>query len=339
MKYNKEVKRSQWLWSLLGRYYKGMVNDRERQIVEDWKPTSEEDSELDQRIVDEQCEEIWYRLEHCLPEESIRKTKRWQLSVMLYRVAAVAASILLLVWGGIAYFLDRETPSLSNAWVAKENLQKEYVETTDSIRKETLPDGSVVCLNNNTRLAYIPGLFNHQLREVWLEEGEAFFEVRPDSCKAFIVYHGDLRTIVRGTSFNIRFYKDLSEDIVSVRSGKVEVRADSLLVGSLVRGEAISHERSSGNFKRTSCSDTEFMAWMNHRLVLHQANVAELSLRIEQLYQKELVIEGNAMRNMRLSVSFPSECSLENVMSVLSELYEVDYREDGNRLIIFKRPT
>ena len=56
MKYNKEVKRSQWLWSLLGRYYKGMVNDRERQIVEDWKPTSEEDSELDQRIVDEQSE-------------------------------------------------------------------------------------------------------------------------------------------------------------------------------------------------------------------------------------------------------------------------------------------
>lgn len=62
-------------------------------------------------------------------------------------------------------------------------------------------------------------------REVWLQ-GEAYFEVSPDTLRPFIVRSEKLRVRVTGTRFDVRAYPDEETVDVSLVSGKVYVRPD-----------------------------------------------------------------------------------------------------------------
>ena len=330
------MKKTTWLWLLFNRYYSGKANARERHIIETWHPFSEEKSELDSESLERGCDEIWNSLsEKYLENTDIEKEKERFLAVSFRKVAMIAALFVLILFSLESLF-DRTEPRMLRERLVMALSQKEYFETTDSIRKVELPDGSIVYLNCHTRLAYLPKLFNRERRDVWLEDGEAFFEVASNKEKAFVVHHGRLRTIVRGTSFNIRSYKTLGGDVISVRSGKVEVQTGSSLLGLLTRNEEIVYDRVSEEYRRGMNDASDFTAWMKHRLVLKNATVAELKLRISQLYHKDLVFEQGVLSGICLSASFNASCSLENVLDVISELYGVDYKEENDRVIFYK---
>ena len=93
-----------------------------------------------------------------------------------WKYLSIAASIALLLLTGII-LADKEP---------EQGLV--YYETTavpDAKTKITLPDSSVVWLNANACLRY-PREFSGQARQVEIK-GEAFFEVRKDEKKPFIV--------------------------------------------------------------------------------------------------------------------------------------------------------
>lgn len=90
-------------------------------------------------------------------------------------------------------------------------------------RTATLPDGSLIELNTDTRAVvryYADG------REVDLETGEANFSVAADASRPFVVRAGRAAVRVTGTRFNVRRLEDATE--IAVSAGSVEVRADSL---------------------------------------------------------------------------------------------------------------
>src|SRR3546814_15170548 len=88
-----------------------------------------------------------------------------------------------------------------------------------SIRREILPDGSIVWLKPNTWISF-PPTFASSKREVKME-GEAFFEVTTDASSPFVVYSGDLVTRVVGPSFNITAYGEGTMEEVTDYTGKV----------------------------------------------------------------------------------------------------------------------
>ncbi len=89
----------------------------------------------------------------------------------------------------------------------------------------TLADGTKVWLNAESRLEF-PDRFNGNTREVRLQ-GEAYFEVKKDVKRPFIVHTDYLSTRVLGTSFDVRAYsrKDASVTLVS---GRVQVKTGDL---------------------------------------------------------------------------------------------------------------
>ena len=109
-----------------------------------------------------------------------------------WKYLSIAASIALLLLTGII-LADKEP---------EQGLV--YYETTavpDAKTKITLPDSSVVWLNANACLRY-PREFSGQARQVEIK-GEAFFEVRKDEKKPFIVRTDGIGIRVLGTTFNV----------------------------------------------------------------------------------------------------------------------------------------
>lgn len=103
-----------------------------------------------------------------------------------------------------------------------------YVTQTNSANKPvlvSLPDGSSVMLQKGSHLRY-PRQFSAGKRLVHLT-GEAFFEVAKDPNRPFFVYTNELVTKVLGTSFNVRAYTTDKQVVVTVRSGRVAVFAQS----------------------------------------------------------------------------------------------------------------
>jgi len=80
---------------------------------------------------------------------------------------------------------------------------------TDQVKTDTLPDGSMITQNKNSTISYIGGA----TRNVELT-GEAFFNVKHDPNKPFIIKVNDVLITVIGTSFNVKSNNKTTEVIV-----------------------------------------------------------------------------------------------------------------------------
>jgi transmembrane sensor len=85
-----------------------------------------------------------------------------------------------------------------------------------------LPDGSKVELGAGSR---ITTQYSDAMRGVTVDSGEAFFSVKKDAHRPFVVTAGNLRVIAVGTAFNVRRGDD--RVVVAVQEGKVRVSDSS----------------------------------------------------------------------------------------------------------------
>ncbi|VFR34708.1 Iron siderophore sensor protein [plant metagenome] len=105
-------------------------------------------------------------------------------------------------------------------WLRSGALQYEAsLDTMDGTRQEIpLPDGSLLNLNANTRLRVT---FREKRRHVALETGQAFFTIRADKARPFVVQAGDATITVTGTRFDV--WHDALGTRIAVASGTVRV--------------------------------------------------------------------------------------------------------------------
>lgn len=126
-----------------------------------------------------------------LPEPT--RTSVRMLAACGWRGMAVACGVVLMLGAG-AVLVHLNTPE----FVA------DYATAAGELRRETLPDGSVVTLNTRSHLTvhYYPNR-----RGVQLAQGEALFEVAGDAERPFTVVAADVRVRVTGTRFAVRQYE------------------------------------------------------------------------------------------------------------------------------------
>lgn len=152
--------------------------------------------------------------EHFLHAVTPRRSPLFKLSTRWI----TAAAVLLLVTGAILFKQYRQSADVLPI------IQSSFVKVYNG--KQTpkllqLTDGSIVVLKSRSEITY-PLKFGVTNREVFLK-GEAFFEVRKDSLKAFLVHTGNMVTKVLGTSFTVSAYDGDNGFRVMVNTGKVQV--------------------------------------------------------------------------------------------------------------------
>lgn len=317
-----------WLAQLFERYTNGQATEKEKEIIENWNADSGKTAyNATETEVKEGCNAIWQKLtvEFGFEQETpkpIVKQKIIRLSPFIKY--AVAATVILFAGIGTYFYTSKET--IQNKGSQQYAHNKTYFESKKGEHLEiTLPDGSTIHLNSNTKVAIIKTEFNTKNREFWLEEGEAFFEIAKNPEKPFIIHSSSLQTTVLGTSFNIKAYKELDETSVSVRDGKVQVKHQGNLLGVFTKNKQITLNKTTGSSIKSEANWEDAASWMENRLVMNGANAKELKLRLKQHFNVTVEIKNNKLDGKLLSSSFRSDVSLKEVLNGISLLYDIKY--------------
>ncbi len=199
--------------------------------------------------------------------------------------------------------------------------------------KLMLKDSTTIKMNTQSSLIY-PDRFSANSREVYLK-GEAFFDVKRDESRPFIVHVGNLDVRVLGTSFNIRFYPEEETLDVSLVSGKVEVvRNDSVKLTLSPNTEAVLN-RSTGQLTKASFDPYYKLAWKENIIRFNKASFEEIVKELERWYGVEFIYDQRIV-----SDGFTGEfenMSLENILSGISHSLGFEFEIEGQQIKIFTK--
>lgn len=279
-------------------------------------------------ILQKESQELIYMAENRKKRLSDRKQK-------IFRLTAAAAVVVLLLVSSISYWIkkDNSTDILTPLYAS----EKIYFQTTMSeVRTITLEDGSVITLNGGTNLSINELQYNKEFREVWLDEGEVFFEVAQNPEKPFIVHHGGLNTVVKGTSFNIKAYKQLEFNTVTVATGKVVVNNDSENIGILTPNKELNFDLVRRKTQITETNSQHASGWRNGYYVLNNAGKDELKLRLEQCFGVKVNYQNEVFNNLKFNSILEKGTHLEDVLDRLCGIYHIKYRINDNEIYIYK---
>ncbi|MCG8306667.1 MAG: FecR domain-containing protein [Cytophagales bacterium] len=193
-----------------------------------------------------------------------------------------------------------------------------------------LPDGSIVTLNSSSSIAY-NSPFDSTCREVFLS-GEAFFSVRRDSLKPFIVVAGETKTTVLGTSFNINTSSDQVE--VALVTGVVKVERNSGEIVNLSPGESAVIQQGK-NIRKLPFNKDVITSWKNGILYFDDTSLREVFNKIEQWYGIDITHNEFPYFSDNYAGYYDNQ-NLEQVLNGLSFVYDFEFEILDNHKVNIK---
>lgn len=198
-----------------------------------------------------------------------------------------------------------------------------------------LPDESIVYLNASSTLTF-PEVFSDAERTVELT-GEAFFEIIKDPAKPFIVKANNIKTVVLGTSFNVRSFEADSAVEVSLVAGKVRVVREHTVPGNqellLLPGEQLTYHKADSSFEKSNFKVLDATGWKDGVLVFNNTDFAGFIEKLEQWYGVEIEVTGQPSEKWHVNGHFDNE-SLKEVLVGIQFVYDIDYTIHGNRVTL-----
>jgi len=198
-----------------------------------------------------------------------------------------------------------------------------------------LPDGSTIILNDKSSITYDQNDFDKETREVTLS-GEAYFDIKRNEKKPFIVHTGKVSTKVLGTAFNINAY-DTSDNIeVTVERGKVQVGDVKKTYGIITPNQQIKVNKNTLDFQQNNIKIETAIAWKSNYLILDDINMEEAVALISQKYKVSIVLENENIKKCRITASFLNEEDLDHVLKVVCSVIETTYHYNQNNAIVLE---
>lgn len=241
----------------------------------------------------------------------------------LLRIAAVVIPTLVLA-GGIYHFSQREQ-------------MIQVITAYGETKQIMLPDSSEVWLNSGSTFQY-PSKFKKGTRHVRLE-GEAYFSVRKDVSKPFIVNTNQLSVKVLGTEFNVKAYLGDSKAIATLNTGKIEVNTVSNQSRILNPNEQLTYNNKTAGIDITEVQANDISAWTNGQLFFTDASFREILQTLERRFSVSFETSPNiGVSEQGYTVKFLQNDNLEQVLNILGDVVGgFTYQKDGNTIKIMSK--
>jgi len=316
--------------NLIPKYILGEISAEERDLVDNWVKAEPENEKLFQEF-----QKVWEYagkadlIDGILPKYNIDDEWDHQLKLIVeekdeskeisiapqkssFTWLRVAASIVLVMIAGFsAYYI---MGGFGTSYYA-ENETEEV----------SFKDGTIVTLNTGAEISYKKS-YNKNSRIVKFE-GEAYFDVSPDTEKPFIIETVDARIRVVGTSFNVRAIP--SEEIVEVivTSGEVLLlnKSGDKAVALKVHDKG-TYNRSTDIVTRIDNNNPNFMSWRTRVIEFENSSLENVVVTLNKIYpDKQISLKVSETGDCSITVSFEGQ-SLDAILNVLESTLDIEYQ-------------
>jgi transmembrane sensor len=216
---------------------------------------------------------------------------RWR--PILFRTAAA-----LIVMGAVGAFAFRyEEPA---------PVEKAYTTVVGATKEIKLADGTTIELNTNSKLRVSIG--RHR-RYVWLDRGEAYFQVAHDESRPFVVTVGKRRITDLGTKFLVRRGREQVE--IAVSQGRVRLEAadeaHTFAPVELIKGEVVvANDKQIVVKTKTPKKLADELGWRHGVLVFDHTTLADAAREFNRYNEGKLIIEDPEVAQLTIDGTFRS---------------------------------
>jgi transmembrane sensor len=197
----------------------------------------------------------------------------------------------------------------------------------------SLPDGSTVTVEAGSELTYAPGYGVSGKRDVYLE-GQAFFDVRHDSSRPFIVHAGKLSVTVLGTAFNVKAFSGEGDITVTVKRGKVRVSDPVKTIGTITPLQQIIYNKHQENSIQKSVKSEKYLEWRKQDCLFDNLTISEVAGLLEDRFNVRILIDEEAAISERFTATFPQNQGLEDALNSICEFNGAEYSYDKEKGIV-----
>ena len=310
---------------LLKKYFEGQCSSEEKQKVEKWFNSTNENVSEDEvfKGINKKSLKtgIWKEVK---PGSTATATRRSWFSPL-----GIAASALI-AFATVYFVYQSQLPA--NSRQASETTYRTIKALRGEKKHFTLEDGTVIHLNSDSEFR-VPTHFSDTVRMVHLS-GEAYLEVVPEKPRPFTVITANSTIRVLGTAFNVRAYADEPMTTVVVSEGSVRfsgVRGNSIV---LTDNELGTFTPDNGKIHHQKTSAAMHTVWKDNRLVFNNQSLEEIALTLERWFNVQVIIKSKKQKYNHFTGSYQN-VTLPVLMKDMSRVMQFDYELNENKLTIY----
>lgn len=315
---------------LIGKYLAGEAERDEIHLVESWaKENDENRKHLEHcKLIFEKTFEVkqlqefdtdaaWSKMKSKMHGSQLRTIGSADMGPAKNYHWMIAASIMVMM--GIGFFAYR--------MIAPTPVQPVQLVAKTETKADTLPDGSGVFLNKKTELTYTYDKKerNHRVNLT----GEAYFKIRHEEDKTFIIDASGVYIKDIGTAFNVKAYPDSNTIEVFVEEGSVMFYTDTDSgVYLSAKGKGI-YDKITKTFNIEK-PEENVLAYKTRLFTFNDTDLQSVVLALNNVYDKRIVIDRN-LSNCHLTVSFNNE-DIDEIAAIIAETLGLSAIESANEI-------
>ena len=262
-----------------------------------------------------------------------QSAKSSRLVIRRFVRIAVAASVLI-AFGIVGYLLGEKQ------FFSAGNLQSQVIEfsTPPGQQSElTLPDGTLVALNYDSKLKYHISR-NKKLQVIELV-GEGFFKVTKNKSRVFRVITPDMSVNDLGTQFDVRAYPDDNETETTLLEGSVEIKdipgkETSVL---LKPGEQWRYDKRTGQDQVVKTNAAMATTWRKGEYYFKKKTLSEIAKTLERMYKVNIHFQDTELGQKMFSGAVYKDDDINRFFGLVNLTIPIKVKRDGDDIWVKRR--
>jgi transmembrane sensor len=273
--------------------------------------------------VDKAWRKIYSRIEE---NEAGSKTKTEASRFTMRTFMQIAAGLVIVAGLGAAVLYLVNTNAFSSGTVVATTAYERNMQVS-------LPDGSTVFLNRNSELSYFknPGKSS---RNVTLR-GEAFFDIKHDPSKPFIINGGKASIKVLGTSFSVLTNNTYNAVEVFVKTGSVMLFNNSDNRNLILEPGYIGTMDKETSGKMVN-EDPNYLSWNTDLLFYEGKKLSVVFSDLKKVFDIDVVADNPAILDELITTTFEKEPQ-DTIIRIICSTFNLSYRKEGTVYHLSKR--
>ena len=313
---------------IIAKYLNNQCSEGEQVLVEAWYKSFENNpdgiSEMNGNDREELVQRVRQNIDKKIKPIQLYTPPRW-----IWYASGMAAMLLIFI--GLSFYYG--TKNLTDLSQIRSDILlsdwAKYENSSAKVLKIDLPDGSKVWLQPKTQLSYNQS--DRVYRQVNLK-GEAFFDVKRDETRPFLIYAGKMTTKVLGTSFNVKAYPETEKFEVSVVTGKVSVTNEAEKEVFVMPKQQVTLENKSDELIINELPKDKTFYWELASLAFDNTSMQEVVNNLEYNFNVKIKLSP-ALKNCRLSGNFDQE-HLSTILEIVCKSIDAEYVMDEQEIYL-----